>query len=101
VYALLDGLKLKDLTFEHFLDLMTLRLSEHDSREEIMKIFRLFDEDGNGTLSVSDLQRIAKDLGENMTREEIKEMVDRADLDGDGVVSFEEFFNVMTKKNFE
>jgi len=27
-------------------------------------------------------------------------MIDRADSDGDGLVTFEDFFNIMTKKTF-
>jgi hypothetical protein len=33
------------IDFEEFLQMMTTKMEEHDSKEEIMKAFRLFDDD--------------------------------------------------------
>ena len=60
-------------------------------------MFRLFDDDDSGAITLNDLLRVARELGETMTQAELKEMIDRADLDGDGVISPEEFINIMTK----
>ena len=44
----------------------------------------------SGYISIQDLKRVAKDLGENLKEDELKEMIDWADvLDRDGVVSLE------------
>lgn len=88
------------IDFGEFLDLMTAKMSDNDSKDDIRKVFKLFDEEGNGFLSVIDLHRVAKELGENMDENELKEMIDRADSDGDGKVSFDDFYQVMTKKSF-
>lgn len=41
--------------------------SERDSREEINKVFRLFDVESKGFLTIRDLNRVAKELGEGLT----------------------------------
>ena len=71
--------------------------SEKDSREEILKAFRLFDDDETGKISFKNLKRVAKELGENMTDEELTEMIDEADRDGDGEINEEEFLRIMKK----
>jgi len=40
--------------------LMTKKISERDSSEELANTFRLFDDDGTGTISFEKLKRIAK-----------------------------------------
>ena len=71
------------IDFSEFLEMMTAKMSERDSREEILKAFRLFDDDETGKISFRNLKRVAKELGENMTDEELQEMIDEADRDGD------------------
>jgi centrin-1 len=85
------------IDFNEFLEMMTTKMSEKDSREEILKAFRLFDDDETGKISFKNLKRVAKELGENMTDEELQEMIDEADRDGDGEISEEEFLRIMKK----
>lgn len=85
------------ISFADFLQLMTMKMSEKDSNDEILKAFRLFDDDDTGTISFKNLKRVAKELGENLTDEELKEMIDEADIDGDGEVTQDEFLRIMKK----
>jgi centrin-1 len=88
------------IDFDEFLDMMTARMSDKDTKDDIAKVFRLFDDDKTGYISIKNLRRVAKELGETMTDEELMEMIERADSDGDGQVSLEDFYNIMTKKAF-
>lgn len=87
------------IDFPEFLDMMTQKMQERDPREEMMKAFRLFDDDETGKISFKNLKRVAKELGENMTDEEIAEMIEEADRDGDNEISEEEFMRIMRKTN--
>ncbi|KAF7649113.1 hypothetical protein LDENG_00146650 [Lucifuga dentata] len=87
------------IDFSDFLTIMTVKMSEKDSKEEILKAFRLFDDDCTGTISFKNLKRVAKELGENLTDEELQEMIDEADRDGDGEVNEQEFLRIMKKTN--
>jgi len=101
VYQMIDKMKQREINFEQFLDMMTARISDTDNREDIMKVFRLFDDDDSGYITINDLTRVAKELGETMNPAELKEMIERGDHDGDGMISFDEFYAIMTKKTFE
>ena len=96
----LDKNKSGDIDFEEFLDMMTARMSDKDTREDINKVFRLFDDDTSGSITIRNLRRVARELGETMTDEELQEMIERADSNGDGAVSMDDFYNIMTKKTF-
>merc|ERR1712162_82815 len=85
------------IDFDEFMMMMTAKMSEKDTREEICKAFRLFDDDKTGKISFKNLKRVAKELGETMTDEELMEMVDEADRDGDGEINEDEFLRIMKK----
>ncbi|CEL97183.1 unnamed protein product [Vitrella brassicaformis CCMP3155] len=88
------------IDFDEFLDAICAKLGDKESRDGIQKIFALFDEDKTGTITIKNLKRVAKELGETMTEEELREMIERADSNGDGEISFEDFYTIMTKKTF-
>merc|ERR1711981_650391 len=96
----LDKNKSGNIDFEEFLDMMTARMSDKDTREDIYKVFKLFDDDGTNTITLKNLRRVARELGETMTDEELQEMIERADSNNDKVVTMDDFYNIMTKKTF-
>ena len=77
---------------------MTARISDKDSKEDIERVFKLFDDEKTGLISIKNLRRVAKELRESMG--DNQEMVERADSDGDGLVTLKDFYNIMTKKMF-
>jgi len=98
VFQILENLdKNKDgqIDFDEFLDMMTARISDRDSREDIMKVFMLFDQDGTGRISLDDLKAVAEELGEELADEELREMIERADTDGSGSINPDEVLLVV------
>ncbi|WFD19514.1 Calcium-binding component of the spindle pole body (SPB) half-bridge [Malassezia caprae] len=74
---------------------LTERIAARDPREEILRAFALFDEDNTGKISLRNLKRVAKELGENLDDEELQAMIDEFDLDQDGEISEHEFLQIM------
>mmetsp|Transcript_40200 Transcript_40200/g.29647 ORF Transcript_40200/g.29647 Transcript_40200/m.29647 type:complete len:92 (-) Transcript_40200:26-301(-) len=74
-------------------------MKNRSSKEEILKIFKLFDEDNTGRISFKNLKKISQEIGENLNDDELHEMIAEADRSGDGLITFEDFFRVMKKKN--
>ena len=86
------------VAFPEFLIIMAQKMKDKDIKDEIREAFRVFDKDGNGSISKAELRHVLTNLGENLTEAEVDEMISVADIDGDGQVNYEEFFNMMTSK---
>merc|ERR1719494_457132 len=67
------------ISFEDFNEVMTDWMLDRDPLQEIYKAFRLFDDDDSGKISLRNLRRVARELGENMTDEELRAMIDEFD----------------------
>lgn len=77
--------------------IVTDKILSRDPLEEVRKAFKLFDEDGNGRISLRNLRHIALELGENIDDDELRAMIDEFDLDGDGEINEQEFIAIMTE----
>lgn len=63
------------VTYDDFVELMTEKYLARDPDEEIRKAFKLFDEDGTGKISLKNMKRIARELGENLSEDELAAMI--------------------------
>ncbi|KAJ4964102.1 hypothetical protein NE237_024041 [Protea cynaroides] len=88
------------IDFEEFVHMMTEKIGERDTKEELMTAFHIIDQDNNGKISATDIQHIAKELGEHFSSEEIQKMIEEADLDRDGEVNAEEFIKMMKRTSY-
>ncbi len=70
-----------------------MKTSDHE--EELKEAFLVFDKDGNGVISATELKSVMANLGECPTDAEIAEMIKEADADGDGQINFKEFLKLM------
>ena len=88
-----------NIDFDEFIEMMTAKMSDKDTREDLEKVFELFiGDDNTDKIDIKHLKRVCKELNENMSDEELNEMIVRADSDRDGKVTFEDFYAIMTKK---
>ena len=49
----------------------------------------MFDRDGDGCITASELRQVMYSMGERLSEEEIANMVTEADKNGDGVIDYE------------
>ena len=64
----------------------------------IMRIFKVFDRDGDGLISEEELRLTMTNLGEPLTEAEVRSMIAEADLDGDGKINFQAGVNNVRKE---
>jgi len=87
-----------EVDFEEFITLMNRRSKEIDIEEEVLNAFKIFDKEGNGLISITELRHIMMTLGDQLSEEEIDDMLKEADNDGDGYINYEEFIkNMLTR----
>jgi calmodulin len=54
--------------------------------------------DGNGEITVSELDTVMRSLGQFPTEAELRAMIEEVDADGNGVIDFQEFSAMMARK---
>ncbi|XP_052206271.1 caltractin-like [Diospyros lotus] len=88
------------IDYDEFEHMMTAKIGERDTKEELMKAFNVIDLDKSGKISAADIKQIANELGERFTDKEIEDMIAEADRDRDGEVSADEFMRMMKRTSY-
>ncbi|VDQ07138.1 unnamed protein product, partial [Trichobilharzia regenti] len=60
------------IDFKGFLEIMTLKMTEKSEKADLIKAFRICDDDDSGKLTLSKLKRAAQLLGEDINDEELQ-----------------------------
>ncbi|KAK9270201.1 hypothetical protein L1049_025777 [Liquidambar formosana] len=63
--------------------------------DELRKVFRYFDSDGDGKISSEELRTYFTSLGESMSQDEAKRVIGDFDINGDNLLEFQEFVQLM------
>ena len=69
-----------------------------DKYSECKEIFDLFDKNGDGSISSTELDNLLRALGAKPTPEEIQEMINEVDKDNSGRIEFNEFLELYSRK---
>lgn len=72
------------IQWEDYFEILSDKYLSRDPVEEIIKAFKLFDDEGTGKITLKNLRRVARELGENLSDEELQAMIDEFDKDQDG-----------------
>ena len=64
------------LSYDEFNRTMTEYILQRNPLDEIRRAFQLFDDDGTGKISIKNLRRVAKELGEVLEEEELVAMIE-------------------------
>ncbi|XP_062554494.1 calmodulin-beta-like [Armigeres subalbatus] len=75
-------------------------LTEEQERQ-FRKMFEMFDKNGDGSITTSELGSVVRALGMNPSIAEIEQMIHEVDLDGSGSIEMNEFLVLMARKSRE
>ena len=84
--SILPDKKMVNLT--QLTELLGQHCSEFNPMGDMLEAFKVFDKNGDGVISVSELRQVMNNLGERLTDRELQRMFQNADQDGDGEINF-------------
>jgi len=82
------------LTLQAFQTIATNLIMARDPLTEIHRAFELFDMNDKGLITIDDLRRVARELGEGLEEDELVAMIEEFDLEGKGGVGRDEFVGI-------
>eukprot|EP01147_Barroeca_monosierra_P000917 gene917-4178_t len=91
-----DGNNDRRINFEEFLPILE-RVKEkkpHGTQTDYIEGLRIFDKDGNGTISAAELRHVLTSLGEKLTDDDVDALLTHAQIDS-GNVNYEEFVRMV------
>eukprot|EP01139_Manchomonas_bermudensis_P006034 Amastigsp_a176283_338.p1 type:complete len:153 gc:universal Amastigsp_a176283_338:32-490(+) len=86
------------IDFNSFLNIMTKKVKAVDSKEDIIEAFSVFDKDGSGYISASELRHVLTNLGDRLAEVEVNSMLSEADTGADGRINYQSFVALMLEK---
>jgi len=97
--AVVDKEKTGQCGFTDFIAITSQFLEDEDEEaliNELKEAFRMYDKEGEGSITTDVLQEIIRELDPKLTGADLKAIVEEVDEDGSGTVDFDEFMEMMT-----
>ena len=86
------------IDFPEFLTIMSSKIKEVDTEEELLDSFRTFDKKGKGTVTMKEFRRVCTTLGEKLSDLEVDELIRVMDLDPDSELDYHDFVKMIMIK---
>jgi len=86
-----------EIDLEEFMSMMTKKMLNRDHKEEMMALFRFFDREGTGRITLENLMRGSQEVGQDFSEADLILMIREADQDGDSQLNEEEFFALLKR----
>lgn len=82
---------------EEFGELYQSLMDERDEENDMKEAFNVFDQNGDGFITVDELRAVLSSMGlkQGRTIEDCRRMIVKVDVDGDGRVNYKEFKQMM------
>ncbi len=90
-----NNYKEQKISYEQYFTITKKLVIERDPLDEIRRAFQLFDEENKGRISLKNLRKVARELGEQIDDDELQAMIDEFDADNDGEINEQEFIQLM------
>jgi centrin-3 len=84
-----------EISFTAFESIMREKFADRDPKAEILKAFKLFDEENRGKIALRNLRHICHELGEALSEDELHAMIEEFDRDNDGEIDEQDFVAIM------
>merc|ERR1711991_275910 len=93
-----DADKSGTLSFDEFLNLYAKYKAPPSSSKELLEAFKVFDINGDGSISASELSEALTTLGDPLPEVQVKELIKTLDKNGNGKIEIAEFVAFLVKE---
>mmetsp|Transcript_24268 Transcript_24268/g.44552 ORF Transcript_24268/g.44552 Transcript_24268/m.44552 type:complete len:838 (+) Transcript_24268:86-2599(+) len=83
------------ISFDEFSRILMRKYGEREPLDDILRVFRYFDKEGKGRISLADLRKVVAELGEGLSESDLQCMIEEFDENRDGCINESEFVKVM------
>ena len=85
------------INFDDFTAMMTNKLNEPKTTEELIEAFKTFDSEGNGLVHIEEIMTAFENLGEGIVKlDEVKKIMEKG-INAEGYIKYDDFVKNVLK----
>lgn len=86
------------INFPEFTSIMSRDIREFDNEKDLQAAWKVFDKEGKGRISTTELRHVLSNIGEKLSPDEINDLTKEADPENRGFILQAEFVKMMMAK---